>query len=130
MPRKKDANGKEIRPPRLNQAQHVAANVVKTPMDQHFAEIQKQATTGKLPQYYVFTLNNYTEEQIEQISAIIYDEPQIVYYIDFGVEIGADGTPHLQGQLECNEPSMKKIFIQGGFWKCRPFITRHFQIPP
>lgn len=107
MPRLKDPiTGKEIRKPRLNQPQQKAASVDKSPMDQHFTEINNQASTGKLPQYYVFTLNNYTEEQIYQISAIIHDEPQIVYYIDYGCEIGADGTPHLQGQLECNEPSM------------------------
>ena len=109
MPRKKDANGKEIRrvPRTVANGAPSRSNVALaavTPVNR-----PQQASTGKLPQYYVFTLNNYTDEDIYALSGLIHDEPQIVYYLDFGVEIGESGTPHLQGQLECNEPSMSSI---------------------
>ena len=42
---------------------------------------------------YVFTLNNYTEEELENIKKLKYK------YIIIGDEIGESGTPHLQGYI-------------------------------
>lgn len=42
---------------------------------------------------YVFTLNNYTEEELDSIKELKYN------YIIIGDEIGENGTPHLQGYV-------------------------------
>lgn len=44
---------------------------------------------------FCFTLNNYTEEEIEKIQ-----NAEIFKYIIFGRETGEEGTPHLQGYAE------------------------------
>lgn len=44
---------------------------------------------------YVFTLNNYTEEDLEIVPKVL---SSIGSYV-FGEEIGEQGTPHLQGWL-------------------------------
>lgn len=46
--------------------------------------------------YYVFTLNNYEDRDIETIEIILRDE--CTWYI-FQEEVGEQGTPHLQGTL-------------------------------
>lgn len=49
-----------------------------------------------MSRYWCFTLNNYTGEDIEQLSSNI----EGLDYIVFGQEIGESGTPHLQGYCE------------------------------
>ena len=48
---------------------------------------------------YVFTLNNYTEEELENIKKLKYK------YIIIGDEIGESGTPHLQGYINFTSPT-------------------------
>ena len=48
---------------------------------------------------YVFTLNNYTEEEVEKIKTLKYK------YIIIGDEIGKSGTPHLQGYINFSSPT-------------------------
>lgn len=43
---------------------------------------------------WVFTLNNYTNDHVHKLISLYPDE---VKYIVFGREVGASGTPHLQG---------------------------------
>lgn len=48
--------------------------------------------------HWVFTLNNYTPEEEQAIRALVSTHDK-VRYLCFGHEIGASGTPHLQGYL-------------------------------
>jgi len=43
-----------------------------------------------------FTLNNYTDEDLEKFQSL----PSVVTYVIYGKEVGENGTPHLQGYLE------------------------------
>jgi len=56
------------------------------------------ATRGPRARNWCFTLNNYTDEKLTELSAIDVKDPQgDVEYIIFGKEVGESGTPHLQG---------------------------------
>jgi hypothetical protein len=56
---------------------------------------------------WVFTLNNYTDEQYQTIWE--QSEPYATYII-IGKEVGASGTPHLQGYLEMrNAKTMRAV---------------------
>lgn len=54
---------------------------------------------------YVFTLNNYTDKERELLRSV----PQFITYIGWGVEVGASGTPHLQGLLVCTPSRLGRI---------------------
>lgn len=45
---------------------------------------------------WLFTLNNYTEEDLEHFKSL----SDVVTYVIWGKEVGENGTPHLQGYLE------------------------------
>jgi len=49
---------------------------------------------------FVFTLNNYHERDIP----ILLADPRFTYIV-FGIEVGAEGTPHLQGYGELRKPT-------------------------
>lgn len=48
---------------------------------------------GERSRAYIFTLNNYTEEEVEETKALECE------YLVFGYEVGDEGTPHLQGYI-------------------------------
>lgn len=48
---------------------------------------------GKKYQSWCWTLNNYTEDEVEEITGYI--EKKNIQYLGFGKEVGAEGTPHL-----------------------------------
>lgn len=49
-----------------------------------------------MPRRYVFTLNNYTADEIEQLMLAVEDN-DLIRGLGFGYETGENGTPHLQG---------------------------------
>ncbi|AQR57898.1 replicase [Molossus molossus circovirus 2] len=67
-----------------------------------------------------FTLNNYTENDLEIIKKTW---PKIASYYVVGLEVGESGTPHLQGYVEWNSSkefsTMHKIFSHRAHWKRR-----------
>lgn len=52
------------------------------------------ATNNSRSQHWVFTINNYTQDDVDHL--IFHTEPQSQYLV-FGREVGESGTPHLQG---------------------------------
>jgi len=63
---------------------------------------------------YCFTLNNYNEEDIPKLLAAQ------VTYITFQKEIGANGTPHLQGNLRTD--TMKSCINGDSYKRLRAHI--------
>ena len=55
-----------------------------------------------------YTINNYDEEELKSIA----DWPDVVYNV-MGLEVGEEGTPHIQGYVEMNKKcrlsAMKKL---------------------
>lgn len=72
---------------------------------------------SKQSRRYVFTLNNYTAEEIESIGTSTFR------YIIYGKEIGESGTPHLQGYMELAKP-MTFVAIKK---QCPGFQRANFQ---
>jgi len=53
------------------------------------------------------TLNNYTEQELDQFNYIYRAPPTFVSYLIYGKEIGDNGTPHLQFYIELITPGTK-----------------------
>lgn len=118
MPRKKGPDGKEIRnqPRTLANGAKSRSNVALAVNGEAYIDPIKQATTGQYPLAYVFTLFDYTEEDIIHLESMVHEDPQVISYLDFGLEKTQEGRPHLQGQLEVNEPSMHFFhFLKSNF---------------
>jgi hypothetical protein len=71
------------------------------------AQIKEVKKTEEKFRNWVFTLNNYTDADIERL-AHPYEQ---IKYIAYGKEIApSSGTPHLQGYLCCWEPQRLSFF--------------------
>lgn len=70
---------------------------------------------------FCFTLNNYTDEEIEKLKKCTEDGK--VKYIAFSREVGESGTPHLQGYLSWRTPqrlaACKKLNPRAHFERMR-----------
>lgn len=79
---------------------------------------QKQPSVAK---HYCFTLNNYTDEDIKIVS----DSLNLLGHYIYGFEVGAEGTPHLQGYIELFKSNritgLKKVkgLAKAHFEKCK-----------
>jgi hypothetical protein len=47
---------------------------------------------------WAFTINNYDDDKVELLSNLVSDGK--CQYVVFGMEVGEEGTPHLQGYLQ------------------------------
>lgn len=75
------------------------------------------ANRPKILRCFVWTLNNYTEDEVESIN-----NNEITQYICYGREIGKNGTPHLQGYAE-----MKKRTLLKTIKKTNGFSRMHIE---
>lgn len=75
---------------------------------------------GPRAKYWCFTLNNYTPLDVDRLST----QNEEVTYIIFGKEVGASGTPHLQGfvAFEARKRLSQVIHVIG---QAHCSITRH-----
>jgi len=75
-----------------------------------------------------FTLNNYSDEELDKIVKYLDNEKRLAYAI-VGEECGEQGTLHLQGYIRFNRREFKCRKGTMGFWKSIPGLFRaHFEI--
>lgn len=87
-----------------------------------FRRSSRQGSTGPRAKRWCFTLNNYTPEDLTRLSVDPPSEP--IEYIVFGKEVGASGTPHLQGTVVFKDRKrLSQVIRVIGQAHCT--ITRH-----
>lgn len=81
-------------------------------------ELEDYIDDGKVHKSWVFTLNNYTEAECNQIKSL-----EGVTRLIVGKEVAASGTPHLQGMMIWKSgkrwAAMKKLFPRMSFRKMK-----------
>lgn len=97
--------------------------------------LTREQKTGRL---FVFTLNNYTDEELKECKALVNDEEAKIKFIAWGYELSpSEGTPHLQGFLVAKDPcrwarfkkvpGLKRAHFQlarGTFAQCKVYCTK------
>lgn len=61
-----------------------------------------------LSDQYVFTINNYTEEDVRRLRSMPREQGVVL----FGKEVGLQGTPHLQGVWWCPESRRRRGVVE------------------
>ena len=69
--------------------------------------IEAYSSTVKQSRRWVFTINNYTEEDVDAVKALEND-PVVQAIIAEYEHINGEGTPHIQGYVEFNRSSTRK----------------------
>lgn len=73
--------------------------------------------------YYVFTVNNPTDDEKSDFAALLESLPPSITYIVIGKEIGESGTPHYQGYVEFKRKKRlngaKNIISRRGHFEAR-----------
>jgi len=75
--------------------------------------------TGPRAKHWCFTMNNYTPTDVDRLSASI----DGVEYLIFGKEMGASGTPHLQGTV-CFQSRKRLQQVITVLGQCHCTVTR------
>jgi len=75
-----------------------------------------QKTRGKQSAYWDFVLNNYTDDMCVAVSDEILNCDQYFESI-VGKEVGASGTPHLQGYIKLNKRQYKSFLLNSNLNK-------------
>jgi len=57
----------------------------------------------KLKVNYSFTLNNWTEQHVDDLARFFEENKKTVRYMIYGKEVGEKGTPHLQGHIDLRQ---------------------------
>jgi len=70
---------------------------------------------------WVFTENNYTEDQVDFWSNLCDEEVGNISYVTVAKEVGANGTPHLQGALRLKKPARRALV------KAKFSMTAHWE---
>lgn len=98
---------------------------------EHLEQMEQEGGNTKTPSFkcrkYVFTLNNYLQEEVDKIKLFL--EQKTLKFI-FGYEVGENGTPHLQGYMEFKNPvhfdSLKKVNSRWHLEKARGNVDDNF----
>ncbi|CAB9528237.1 Para-Rep C7 [Seminavis robusta] len=78
--------------------------------------------TGPRAKYWSFTLNNYTPADIDRLSSAT--STAEIDYLIFGREVGASGTPHLQGTV-CFQSRKRLQQVTTLIGRAHCSVTRH-----
>lgn len=90
--------------------------------------IPQNAMATRRSQYWVFTLNNYTEEDCKDIVALTGDESDCpLSFSIFGREVSSTGTPHLQGYIEAKKKVRCKTVKGFTTFINEPFKRAHLE---
>ena len=74
------------------------------------------------PRNFVYTINNYDESVIEELHKDWYESGKVAYIVS-SYEVGANGTPHIQGYCELTKPPIKFNALK----KVPLFVTAHIE---
>jgi len=75
-----------------------------------------------------FTLNNYSEEELQTLEETLCKLEEHLVFAIIGLEIGENGTPHVQGYIRFKTDFLKAKDGMLKFWRALPGLGRaHFE---